>query len=73
EPEFDFSKDEDQLKRHSKGLMSAKSEVGEVKLSSEQLKELKQVERERVQADRLRKMGYVPKEGMGVRYEQESP
>jgi hypothetical protein len=40
-------------------------------LSEEQIKELTRVNRERVEADRMRKMGLKPKESMGVRYEEE--
>lgn len=43
-----------------------------VSLSKDQLEELTKVNRERVQADRMRRMGLTPKEGMGVRYEYEA-
>lgn len=38
-------------------------------MSQEQIEELARVNRERVQADRLRRLGLTPREGMGVRYE----
>lgn len=42
-----------------------------LQLSEEQIKELSRVNRERVEADRMRKMGLKPKESMGVRYEDD--
>jgi hypothetical protein len=42
-----------------------------LKLSEEQIEELTRINRERVEADRMRKMGLKPKESMGVRYEYE--
>lgn len=38
-------------------------------LRVEDVIELRRVQQERVAAEKLRKMGYQPKEGMGVRYE----
>ncbi|KAL1920538.1 uncharacterized protein VTP21DRAFT_915 [Calcarisporiella thermophila] len=40
-------------------------------LTADQIKELHRVESERVQAKKLRQMGYQPNENMGVRYEYE--
>ncbi|KAJ3035108.1 hypothetical protein HDV00_004330 [Rhizophlyctis rosea] len=63
---FDLTNDERNLASHSKALRSGKSmELG---YSQEELAELKKVSEERIAADRLRKMGYQPKESMGVRY-----
>ncbi|KAJ3172905.1 hypothetical protein HDU87_007741 [Geranomyces variabilis] len=68
-PEFDISKDEEMLKRHSKSLRMGK--LPELNYSQDQLNELKKVSDDRVAADRLRKMGYQPKDSMGVRYERD--
>ncbi|RKP10008.1 hypothetical protein THASP1DRAFT_13446 [Thamnocephalis sphaerospora] len=38
-------------------------------MTKEQLEDLRRVQNERVAAEKLRKMGYQPKENMGVRYE----
>ena len=67
---FDLLNDEERLRQHSKALRSqgAKMELG---YSKEELAELKKVSEERIAADRLRKMGYQPKESMGVRYDYE--
>ncbi|KAJ3159062.1 hypothetical protein HDU86_001961 [Geranomyces michiganensis] len=67
-PEFDILKDEEMLKQHSKTLRMGK--LPELNYSQDQLNELKKVSIDRVAADRLRKMGYQPKDSMGVRYEQ---
>ncbi|KAJ1655367.1 hypothetical protein IWQ61_004874 [Dispira simplex] len=42
---------------------------GQSSLTRDQIADLRRVETERVAADRLRKMGYTPKNNMGVRYE----
>ncbi|KAJ3134604.1 hypothetical protein HDU90_004936 [Geranomyces variabilis] len=68
-PEFDITKDEEMLKRHSKSLRMGK--LPELNYSQDQLNELKKVSDDRVAADRLRKMGYQPKDSMGVRYERD--
>ncbi|KAI8647748.1 hypothetical protein BD408DRAFT_357128, partial [Parasitella parasitica] len=64
---FDFKNDEEKLKLVDK---TAASRQPTLKLSEEQIKELTRVNRERVEADRMRKMGLKPKESMGVRYEE---
>lgn len=67
-----LKKDEEQLRlQHRQAARAAASRQPTLSLSKEQLDELTKVNRERVQADRLRKMGLTPKEGMGVRYEYE--
>ncbi|PVU89236.1 hypothetical protein BB559_005179 [Furculomyces boomerangus] len=40
-------------------------------MSKEQLGELRQVQNERISAEKLKQMGFKPKEGMGVRYEDQ--
>ncbi|KAI7904763.1 uncharacterized protein BX663DRAFT_503472 [Cokeromyces recurvatus] len=69
---FDFRKDEENLRMHhrQKARAAAASRQPALQLSEEQIKELTRVNRERVEADRMRKMGLKPKEGMGVRYEE---
>ncbi|KAJ1963467.1 hypothetical protein IWQ62_003207 [Dispira parvispora] len=42
---------------------------GQSLLTRDQIADLRRIETERVAADRLRKMGYAPKDNMGVRYE----
>ncbi|CDH60226.1 hypothetical protein E5Q_01632 [Lichtheimia corymbifera JMRC:FSU:9682] len=67
-----LKKDEEQLRlQHRQAARAAASRQPALSLSKDQLDELTKVNRERVQADRLRKMGLTPKEGMGVRYEYE--
>ncbi|KAI7874569.1 hypothetical protein K492DRAFT_174331 [Lichtheimia hyalospora FSU 10163] len=67
-----LKKDEEQLRlQHRQAARAAASRQPALSLSKDQLEELTKVNRERVQADRLRKMGLTPKEGMGVRYEYE--
>ncbi|CAO3698042.1 unnamed protein product [Rhizopus stolonifer] len=70
---FDFAKDEERLRmQHKQAAKMAASRQPVLQLSEEQIKELTRVNRERVEADRMRKMGLKPKEGMGVRYEEVS-
>jgi hypothetical protein len=38
-------------------------------MTKEQVENLRRVQNERVAAEKLRKMGYQPKESMGIRYE----
>lgn len=58
--------------QHKQAAKIAASRQPVLQLSEEQIKELTRVNRERVEADRMRKMGLKPKEGMGVRYEEVS-
>ncbi|CEP10111.1 hypothetical protein [Parasitella parasitica] len=70
---FDFQNDEEKLKmQHRQAARAAASRQPTLTLSEEQIKELTRVNRERVEADRMRKMGLKPKESMGVRYEEEN-
>ncbi|KAI8876111.1 hypothetical protein K501DRAFT_201125 [Backusella circina FSU 941] len=69
---FDFHNDEERLRtQHRQAARLAASRQPTLTLSEEQIKELTRVNRERVEADRMRKMGLKPKESMGVRYEEE--
>ncbi|KAI9312626.1 hypothetical protein BX666DRAFT_2020869 [Dichotomocladium elegans] len=69
---INLQRDEEQLRmQHRQAARTAASRQPALQLSREQLEELTKVNRERVQADRLRKMGLTPREGMGVRYEYE--
>lgn len=70
---FDFKNDEEKLRmQHRQAARAAASRQPTLKLSEEQIKELTRVNRERIEADRMRKMGLKPKESMGVRYEEEN-
>jgi hypothetical protein len=57
--------------QHRLAARASASRQPTLKLSEEQIKELTRVNRERIEADRMRKMGLKPKESMGVRYEME--
>ncbi|KAL7325932.1 hypothetical protein PS15p_208348 [Mucor circinelloides] len=70
---FDFKNDEEKLRmQHRQAARAAASRQPTLTLSEEQIKELTRVNRERTEADRMRKMGLKPKESMGVRYEEEN-
>ncbi|CAO0800175.1 unnamed protein product [Mucor circinelloides] len=70
---FDFKNDEEKLRmQHRQAARAAASRQPTLTLSEEQIKELTRVNRERIEADRMRKMGLKPKESMGVRYEEEN-
>ncbi|KAI9495638.1 hypothetical protein BDB00DRAFT_759719, partial [Zychaea mexicana] len=65
-------RDEEILRQqHRQAAARAASSQPSLQLSKEQLDELTKVNRERVQADRMRKLGMTPKESMGVRYQYE--
>ncbi|KAG2229008.1 hypothetical protein INT48_008681 [Thamnidium elegans] len=69
---FDFRNDEEKLKmQHRQAARAVASRQPTLKLSEEQIKELSRINRERVEADRMRKMGLKPRENMGVRYEED--
>ncbi|KAI8372598.1 hypothetical protein EDC96DRAFT_438568 [Choanephora cucurbitarum] len=69
---FDFKNDEERLRmQHRQAARASASRQPMLQLSEEKIKELARVNRERIEADRMRKMGLTPKEGMGVRYEDE--
>ncbi|KAF7732527.1 hypothetical protein EC973_003274 [Apophysomyces ossiformis] len=70
--EFNFKNDEEQLRmQHKQAARAAASRQPALQMSAEQIEELTKVNRERVQAERMRRLGLTPKEGMGVRYEYE--
>lgn len=67
--EFNFKNDEENLR--SQQRMAAKQRsTPTLQMSTADLSELTRVSRERIEADRLRKLGLTPKNSMGVRYEQ---
>lgn len=57
------------IKRQRKQAISASANIPQVQMTREQLLEVKRVNEERIQADRLRKMGVKVKDSMGVRYD----
>ncbi|KAG0187053.1 hypothetical protein DFQ28_006939 [Apophysomyces sp. BC1034] len=80
--DFNFKNDEEQLRtpafiplvfrlQHKQAARAAASRQPMLQMSAEQIEELTKVNRERVQAERMRRLGLTPKEGMGVRYEYE--
>lgn len=72
EESFNFKNDEENLRmQHRQAARAVASRKPTLQLSEEQIKELARVNRERVEADRMRKMGLKPKESMGVRYEDD--
>ncbi|KAG9294382.1 hypothetical protein G9A89_001887 [Geosiphon pyriformis] len=64
----DFKKDEEELRKQHRQQVRIPIATAPL-LTKDQVLELKRVTTERIQAERLRKMGYTPKESMGVRYE----
>ncbi|GAA5804955.1 hypothetical protein HPULCUR_010465 [Helicostylum pulchrum] len=69
---FDFRNDEEKLRmQHRQAARAVASRQPTLQLSEEQIKELSRINRERVEADRMRKMGLKPRENMGVRYEED--
>ncbi|KAL0076865.1 hypothetical protein J3Q64DRAFT_1769533 [Phycomyces blakesleeanus] len=69
---YDFKDDEEQLRqqqRQAARLVASKQPT--LTMSQHQLEELSKVNRERIQAERMRRLGLTPKESMGVRYEYE--
>ncbi|TPX30945.1 hypothetical protein SmJEL517_g05625 [Synchytrium microbalum] len=65
--EFDFGKDEERL-RGKRPTTSSTAATGP-SMSKTQLQDLQRVERERVEADRMRKLGFATSRTLGVRYE----
>lgn len=57
--------------QHRQAARAVASRQPTLQLSEEQIKELSRINRERVEADRMRKMGLKPRENMGVRYEED--
>ncbi|KAJ3277944.1 hypothetical protein HDU76_010104, partial [Blyttiomyces sp. JEL0837] len=64
---FDFKRDEEELRMRSKSRSNVA--VPSLTFSTSQLQELKRVSEERLTAEKLRKLGYKPKDSLGVRYE----
>ena len=68
--DFDFSKDEENLKKSSKSTGPSSSSIISPTMTKEQIEDLQRVQRERIEADRLRKLGYdVSKKNLGIRYQ----
>ncbi|KAI9327047.1 hypothetical protein BDR26DRAFT_876130 [Obelidium mucronatum] len=65
--EFDFARDEQMLKQQQRAAKNLPAMS--LSMSTDELRELKRVQEERVQIERMKKLGYKPKEGMGVRYD----
>ncbi|RKP37838.1 hypothetical protein BJ085DRAFT_20889, partial [Dimargaris cristalligena] len=66
---FNLFEAEKQAKRQQQQSRPANAALSGPLITRNQLIDLKRVEDERTEADRLRKMGYKPKESMGIRYE----
>ncbi|CAG8473984.1 11135_t:CDS:2 [Acaulospora morrowiae] len=64
----DLKKDEEELRKQHR-QQTRVPPVTDSLLTKDQVIEIKRVFEERVQAEKLRKMGFTPKESMGVRYE----
>ncbi|KAJ3299101.1 hypothetical protein HDU79_000060 [Rhizoclosmatium sp. JEL0117] len=65
--EFDFARDEQLMKQQQRA--SKLQNLPSVTMSTDELRELKRVQEERIMADKMRKQGFQPKQSMGVRYE----
>ncbi|CAG8582713.1 8610_t:CDS:2 [Paraglomus occultum] len=65
---FDFAKDEEEIRKMHRQWSNVPPPTGPL-YTKEQLLEVRRVTAERIQAEKLRKMGFTPKESMGVRYE----
>ncbi|KAJ3093131.1 hypothetical protein HK102_007970 [Quaeritorhiza haematococci] len=61
-------KDEERVRQMSK-MARAGNRLPDVRLTRDQVLEVKRVTEERIAADKLRKMGYQPKDSLGVRYD----
>lgn len=72
EETFDIRRDEEMVRLQSKSrsALTSKSSIPQMTYSTDQMAELKRVSDERLAAEKLRKMGYKPKDSMGVRYEK---
>ncbi|KAI8084836.1 uncharacterized protein BX664DRAFT_337896 [Halteromyces radiatus] len=71
--EFNIQKDEERLRMEHKraASMAAASKVPRLQMSRDQLEALTKVNRERVELDRMRKMGLKTKHSLGVRYDEQ--
>lgn len=66
---FDFKKDEENLRLQQRQA-AKQAAVAPSNMSKADLSDLARVARERIEAERMRKLGLKPKTSMGVRYEQ---
>ncbi|ORY93352.1 hypothetical protein BCR43DRAFT_496772 [Syncephalastrum racemosum] len=70
---YDYKDDEEKLRQHHRQkaakAAAAASQANTPTMTKIELEELAKVNRERVEADRLRRLGLTPRESMGVRYE----
>ncbi|KAJ3116547.1 hypothetical protein HK100_001040 [Physocladia obscura] len=66
--EFDFARDEQLLKQQQRNAKM--SRLPEVSMSTDELRDLKRIQDERLEAEKLKKLGFKPKDSMGVRYDQ---
>ncbi|KAI8070467.1 hypothetical protein BC940DRAFT_296176 [Gongronella butleri] len=66
---FDFRKDEENMKMERRRAASEAAKVPSLQLSKSQLDELSRVNRERVELDRMRRMGMKSSRNLGVRYD----
>ncbi|KAM3582130.1 hypothetical protein VKS41_005559 [Umbelopsis sp. WA50703] len=67
--DFDFKKDEENLRLQQKQAARQATATPSY-MSKADLSDLARVARERIEAERMRKLGLKPKTSMGVRYEQ---
>ncbi|ORX53142.1 hypothetical protein DM01DRAFT_1306160 [Hesseltinella vesiculosa] len=67
---FDFRKDEENIKMERRRAAVEATKTPSVQLSQQQLDELSRVNRERVELDRLRRMGIKSHRNLGVRYDE---
>ncbi|KAI8051534.1 hypothetical protein BDF22DRAFT_634296 [Syncephalis plumigaleata] len=66
---LDLLRDEEQSRRQrASGVATVRTSAAPI-MTKEQVEDLRRVQSERVAAEKLRKMGYQPKESMGIRYE----
>lgn len=56
--------------RMQQRMAAKQSQTAAVQMSKADISELARVSRERIEAERMRKLGLTPKTSMGVRYEQ---
>ncbi|OMJ09439.1 hypothetical protein AYI69_g10665 [Smittium culicis] len=64
--QLDLIRDQEMLKMSKTAYEPTQS----LTMSDEQLRDLRRVQNERVEAEKLKQMGFNPKEGLGVRYER---
>jgi len=66
---INFKNDEENLRMQQK-MAAKQSRTTALHMSNADISELAKVSRERIEADRMRRLGLTPKTSMGVRYEQ---